>query len=73
MVLRPAGDAQERLGRFLDTTRHVRLAVSGADLLALGFSSSREMGVALRDLLHLKIDGVVDGREAELEAARRMR
>ncbi len=73
MALQPAGDARERLGRFLDTTRHVRLAVSGADLLELGFASSREMGVALRDLLHLKIDGVVDGREAELEAARRMR
>jgi tRNA nucleotidyltransferase (CCA-adding enzyme) len=73
MALPAAGDAQERLGRFLDSTRHVRLAVSGADLLELGFCSSREMGVALRDLLHLKIDGVVDGREAELEAARRMR
>jgi tRNA nucleotidyltransferase (CCA-adding enzyme) len=73
MALQPAGDARERLGRFLDTTRHVRLAVSGADLLELGFASSREMGVALRDLLHLKIKGVVDGREAEIEAARRMR
>ena len=42
------------------------------DLLALGFSSSCQMGVTLRDLLHLKIDGAIDGREAELEAARRM-
>jgi hypothetical protein len=50
----------------------VQLAVSGDDLLALGFSSSCQMGVTLRDLLHLKIDGAIDGREAELEAARRM-
>jgi len=72
MALQPSGEAQRRLGRFLDTTRHVQLAVSGDDLLALGFSSSRRMGVTLRDLLHLKIDGAIDGREAELEAARRM-
>jgi hypothetical protein len=72
MALQPSGEAQRRLGRFLDTTRHVQLAVSGDDLLALGFSSSCQMGVTLRDLLHLKIDGAIDGREAELEAARRM-
>ena len=73
MVLDDTGVADARLGRFLDVTRHVRLAISGEDLLALGFTASPRMGEVLRGVLHLKLNGVVDGREDELAAAARMR
>jgi tRNA nucleotidyltransferase (CCA-adding enzyme) len=63
----------ERLGRFLDVTRHVRLEIGGEDLLALGFPTSPQIGEVLRSVLHLKLNGVVGGRAQELEAAARMR
>jgi hypothetical protein len=51
----------------------VRLDIAGADLLEMGFSSGPRMGEVLRSVLHLKLNGVVAGRAAELEAAARMR
>jgi tRNA nucleotidyltransferase (CCA-adding enzyme) len=73
MVLDDTGVAAARLGHYLDVTRHLRLAISGEDLLALGYDASPRMGEVLRSLLHLKLNGVVDGRDAELAAAARMR
>lgn len=69
MVLDDSGGAASRLGRFLDESRHVRLAISGDDLLALGFSPSPEMGEVLHSILALKLNGVVTTREEELAAA----
>jgi tRNA nucleotidyltransferase (CCA-adding enzyme) len=66
------GVAAERLERYLRRSRKVRLAVSGRDLLALGYRQSADLGRVLRSLLHLKLDGVVVGRRQELEAARRL-
>ena len=73
MALDETGIAAERLGRFLDVTRHVRLAIGGEDLLALGFDASPEMGEVLRSVLHLKLNGVVRSRDEELAAAARLR
>ena len=73
MALDQTGIAAERLGRFLDVTRHVKLAIGGKDLLALGFTASPEMGDVLRSVLHLKLNGVVGGRDDELAAATRLR
>lgn len=73
MVLDEDGVAAGRLGHYLDVSRHVRLEVGGDDLLALGFDASPRMGEVLRSVLHLKLNGVVHGREAELAAAERMR
>ena len=73
MTLDGSGIAADRLARFLDVTRHVRLDIGGADLLELGFSSGPRMGEVLRSVLHLKLNGVVSGRAQELEAAARMR
>jgi tRNA nucleotidyltransferase (CCA-adding enzyme) len=73
MVLDETGVAAERLGRYLDVSRHVRLAIGGDDLLELGFAASPRMGEVLRGVLHLKLNGVVDGRDDELAAAARMR
>ena len=73
MTLDESGIAADRLAHFLDVTRHVRLDIGGADLLALGFSSGPRMGEVLRSVLHLKLNGVVGGRDEELTAAARMR
>ena len=73
MELDETGIAAERLGRFLDVTRHVKLAIGGGDLLELGFAASPEMGDVLRSVLHLKLNGVVRSRDEELAAAARLR
>ena len=73
MTLDASGSAADRLARFLDVTRHVRLEIGGADLLELGFSPGPRMGEVLRSVLHLKLNGVVVGRTKELGAAARMR
>jgi len=73
MTLDDSGVAAGRLGRYLDVSRHVKLEIGGQDLLALGIPSSPQMGDVLRSVLHLKLNGVVAGREQELQAAARMR
>jgi len=72
IVLGDGGAEEERLGRFLDESRHLRLEITGRDLLDLGLATSPEVGNVLRALLHLKVSGVISGRAEELEAARRL-
>ena len=60
MTLDDSGIAADRLAHFLDVTRHVRLEIGGADLLAMGFTSGPRIGEVLRSVLHLKLNGVVD-------------
>ena len=72
IVLDETGSAAARLGRFLDVSRHVRLEISGTDLLAMGFSTSPEMGEVLRSVLALKLNGIVASRDDELAAAGKM-
>jgi hypothetical protein len=64
--------AAERVERYLTHTRHVRLAIGGRDLLAIGYRESAALGDVLSSVLHLKLNGVVSGKAQELEAARRM-
>jgi tRNA nucleotidyltransferase (CCA-adding enzyme) len=73
VALDETGIAADRLGRFLDVTRHVKLAIGGEDLLGLGFAASPEMGEVLRAVLHLRLNGVVRSRDDELAAATRLR
>ena len=73
VALDETGIAAERLGGFLDVTRHVKLAIGGEDLLALGFDASPELGEVLRSVLHLRLNGVVRSRDEELAAAARLR
>ena len=73
MVLDRSGSAAHRLGRYVDTTRHIHLEIGGRDLLELGFASGPGLGEVLRSVLHLKINGVVATRDEELEAASRLR
>jgi hypothetical protein len=73
MTLDGSGVAADRLAHFLDVTRHVQLEIGGGDLLELGFSSGPRLGEVLRSVLHLKVNGVVRGRDEELRAAAGMR
>ena len=55
--------------RWLEELRHVRLEITGDDLLAAGVPQGPEVGARLRHALERKLDGEVGGREAELGAA----
>ena len=56
--------------RWLEEVRHVRLLITGEDLLAAGVPQGPEVGRRLEETLRLRLDGELpDGREAQLEAA----
>jgi tRNA nucleotidyltransferase (CCA-adding enzyme) len=56
--------------RWLSELRHVRLQISGDDLVAAGIPEGPEIGRRLRAALDLRLDGKIGtGKEAELEAA----
>jgi tRNA nucleotidyltransferase (CCA-adding enzyme) len=70
-----AGDASLRAAQqaaceWFRRLRHVRLAITGEDLLANGVPAGPEIGRRLGLALACKLDGeLADGREAELQAA----
>ncbi len=55
--------------RFVGEITEVALEIDGGDLLAAGVPESPAIGRALREVLRMKLDGEVSGREAELRAA----
>jgi tRNA nucleotidyltransferase (CCA-adding enzyme) len=55
--------------RWLEDLRHVRLEITGDDLLAAGVPQGPEIGDRLRRALDRKLDGDVHGRDGELRAA----
>ena len=56
--------------RWLSELRHVRLQITGDDLLAAGIVAGPEIGQRLELALRRKLDGeLAEGREAELSAA----
>jgi tRNA nucleotidyltransferase (CCA-adding enzyme) len=55
--------------RWAGDLRGVGLEISGADLLAAGVPQGPAVGRALDETLNRKLDGLVSGREAELETA----
>jgi tRNA nucleotidyltransferase (CCA-adding enzyme) len=59
----------ENARRWLDDLRHVRLEITGDDLLAAGVPQGPEIGERLRRALDRKLDGEAAGRSAELRAA----
>lgn len=64
------GALRERLEWYAREGRHVRLAIDGSDLLALGYRAGPAIGAALRATLRARLDGQIGGRAAELEFAR---
>ena len=61
---------RQRLKLYLTELHHIRPALSGDDLQAMGISPGRKLGQVLRALLDAKLDGKVQTREQEEELAR---
>jgi tRNA nucleotidyltransferase (CCA-adding enzyme) len=59
----------EPILRWVSDLRPVKLEISGADLLAAGVPEGPAVGRALDETLNRKLDGLVSGRDAELETA----
>jgi tRNA nucleotidyltransferase (CCA-adding enzyme) len=55
--------------RWVTDLRGVGLEISGADLLAAGVPEGPDIGRALEETLRRKLDGLVSGRDEELETA----
>ena len=66
------GPARERLERYFRELRGVSLEITGGDLAGLGVAESPRVGEILDELLRRKLNGELDGRSAELEAAREL-
>jgi len=63
-------DARRQARRWLDDARHVRLTITGDDLLAAGIPAGPDVGRRLDATLDRRLDGELpDGRDAELAAA----
>jgi tRNA nucleotidyltransferase (CCA-adding enzyme) len=60
------------LRAYFDHLRQVRLDIDGTDLAALGLAESPQVGEILAELRRRKLRGELDGREAELAAAREL-
>jgi tRNA nucleotidyltransferase (CCA-adding enzyme) len=59
----------EPILRWVTDLRGVGLEISGADLLAAGVPEGPAVGRALEETLRRKLDGLVSGRDEELEMA----
>jgi tRNA nucleotidyltransferase (CCA-adding enzyme) len=66
------GAPPEPVLRWAEELRHVTLEISGEDLIAAGVPEGPRLGRALRETLARKLEGVVDGRDQELETALRL-
>jgi tRNA nucleotidyltransferase (CCA-adding enzyme) len=60
------------LREWFTRLRHVRLQVDGSDLAQLGLQESPRVGEVLEELRRRKLRGELEGREAELDAAREL-
>jgi tRNA nucleotidyltransferase (CCA-adding enzyme) len=66
------GAPPEPVMRWAEELRFVRLEISGEDLIAEGVPQGPRLGRALQETLARKLEGLVDGREQELETALRL-
>jgi tRNA nucleotidyltransferase (CCA-adding enzyme) len=60
----------EPLRTYFHDLRRVRLEISGTDVQSLGVGESPRVGEILAEVKRRKLNGELDGRESELEAAR---
>jgi tRNA nucleotidyltransferase (CCA-adding enzyme) len=61
-----------QLHEYFDRLRAIRLEISGADLAELGLGESPRVGEILAEVRRRKLNGELDGRDAELAAAREL-
>jgi hypothetical protein len=66
------GAPSEPVLRWVTTLRHTALDISGTDLVAAGVPEGPALGRALEETLARKLDGLVSGRDEELETALRL-
>jgi tRNA nucleotidyltransferase (CCA-adding enzyme) len=64
--------AVRQLRRYLEDIRHRTISVSGDDLLGLGMKKDPAIGRVLDKLKEMRVEGKIEGREAELAAAREL-
>jgi tRNA nucleotidyltransferase (CCA-adding enzyme) len=64
--------ARATVGRYLSDIRHRTISITGDDLHALGMKRHPDMGRILEKIREMRVEGLVEGRNAELEAARRL-
>jgi tRNA nucleotidyltransferase (CCA-adding enzyme) len=62
----------EPLRAYFADLRRVRLEISGTDVQRLGVGESPRIGEILAEVRRRKLNGELDGRESELEAAREL-
>ena len=62
----------EPLLDYFERLRRVRLEISGSDLARLGLEESPQVGAVLAELRRRKLNGELEGRDSELEAAREL-
>ena len=60
------------ISQYIYKWQHIRLDISGADLLDLGIPPGPAFGLMLRQLLAAKQDGRLPGREEQLEMAQHL-
>jgi tRNA nucleotidyltransferase (CCA-adding enzyme) len=65
----PEGPGAAWLRRYFEELRGVTLEITGTDLAALGLRESPLVGEVLGEVLRRKLNGELDGRDAELAAA----
>jgi len=63
---------RQRLKLYLTELRHIKPALSGDDLQAMGISPGRKLGQVLRALHDAKLDGKVQTREQEEDLVREL-
>ncbi len=71
-LLALAHENQQKLRDYFERLRDVHIEIGGAELAELGLSESPRVGEVLAELRRRKLNGELDGRESELEAAREL-
>jgi tRNA nucleotidyltransferase (CCA-adding enzyme) len=71
-LLALAREDRPELRDYFSRLRDVSLEIGGADLIAMGLSESPRIGDILGEIRRRKLNGELDGREAELAAAREL-
>jgi tRNA nucleotidyltransferase (CCA-adding enzyme) len=69
-LLALAREERPELRDYFTRLRAVRLEIGGEDLAQLGLDESPRVGEVLAEILRLKLNGKLDGRDSELEAAK---
>ncbi len=71
-LLALAREDRPELRDYFSRLRSVSLEIGGADLIAMGLSESPRIGDILGEIRRRKLNGELDGRDAELAAAREL-